>query len=149
MPEREFKGIVDASNIFHTRGYSWANHDKIYQAADGRINARKYNPYAADPVDRFVSLGTLELAAWKGDVVSAGVAVFGTIVECDNAIVIMLSDGRNLTIDGEPVRWRVFPRSKHYENQLHIIRDQALEIWSFNHDYFVDQTSKKSGVRPF
>ena len=39
------------------------------------------------------------------------------------------------------------PALEHYSNQLHIIYDDRLEIISFVHDYFVDQTSKLSGFR--
>ncbi len=45
------------------------------------------------------------------------------------------------------MHWRVFPRSDHYSNQLHIIYDDRLEIVSFVHDYFVDQSSKLSGFK--
>jgi len=53
------------------------------------------------------------------------------------------------TFAGEPVNWRIFPRSKHYENQLHIIYNDRLEIISFNHDYFVNQNEKWAGIEVF
>ena len=30
-------------------------------------------------------------------------------------------------------------------NQLHIIYEDRLEIWAFNHDYFADQHQKLAG----
>jgi hypothetical protein len=32
---------------------------------------------------------------------------------------------------------------------LHIIYNNRLEIFSFNHDYFVDQKEKFSGIRAY
>ena len=37
-------------------------------------------------------------------------------------------------------------RSKQYENQLHVVYEDRLEIFSFNHDYFINQKSKLSGI---
>jgi len=147
--KRTFDRIRKASEIFRHRGYSWAYRDKFYQASDSGIRVRRFQPWKEDEDEVIQSLGEIRLQPWKGKIVSAGVAVFGSIVECDNAVVVIASDGNTHTIPGEPVRWRVFPRSKHYENQLHIIYDDRLEIWSFNHDYFVEQSTKRLGVEPF
>lgn len=147
--KRTFERIRKATDIFRHRGYSWANRDKLYQASDDGIRVRKFQPWKDDEADIIQSLGEIKLQPWKGQIVSAGVAVFGSIVECDHAVVVIASDGSTHTIPGEPVRWRVFPRSRHYENQLHVIYDDRLEVWSFNHDYFVEQSSKKLGVEPF
>lgn len=146
LPTRHFESIVPADDIFHEHGFSWANREKLYQAVPGVIRAKRYTPWKEDPQERFESLPDIHLAPWKGNVVDAGVAMFGTIVECDNCLVVILSDGSTQTIADEPVRWRVFPRSKHYENQLHVIYEDRLDVWSFNHDYFVDQASKVAGL---
>lgn len=79
-------------------------------------------------------------------IVSAKVALFGTVVELQNGLRVIPSAGAVVRLDGEPVCWRVFPRSYHYENQMHIIYDDRMEVLSFNHDYFVDQKSKLSGI---
>ena len=92
-------------------------------------------------------MGTIDLSLSDGDVVSANVAPFGTVIECDNSLVIALSNGESMTIEGEPVRWRVFPRSTNFTNQLHIIYDDRIEILSFVHDYFVNQKEKLAGIR--
>ena len=109
----------------------------------------RYVPWSDERESKYDLLDTISVASWKGEIVSAGVAVFGTVMEFDNAIVLHLSNGKIKTIKGEPVRWRVFPRSRHYENHLHIIYDDRLEIWSFNHDYFVDQSAKRLGIAPY
>jgi hypothetical protein len=145
-PTRRFDSLVSAQSIFHDSGFSWANREKIYQASNGVIRTMRYVPWDEAPESRFQRLPDIHLAPWKGEVVSAGVAMFGTIVECENCLVVILSDGNCVTIPGEPVRWRVFPRSRHYENQLHVIYEDRLDVWSFNHDYFVDQSAKVSGL---
>lgn len=57
----------------------------------------------------------------------------------------MLSDGTYYNIPGEVTRVRIFPRSLNYENHLHVIHNNTLEIYSFNNDYFVDQKAKDFG----
>lgn len=146
---RSFKRVVDSEKLFGSTGYSWAFRERIYQATPGRISVMRYVPWSDERESKFDLLDTISVASWKGEIVSAGVAVFGTVMEFENAIVLHLSNGKVKTIKGEPVRWRVFPRSRHYENHLHIIYDDRLEIWSFNHDYFVDQSAKRLGIAPY
>lgn len=146
--ERVLERVLTAEDLFGRRSYSWGAQEKICQAFGGLIRVCSYNPWAKDERRRVVDLGTLELAEWKGEVVSGGVAPFGTIVECDNAIVVIPSSGPPaFTIAGEPVNWRIFPRAKYYTNQLHVIFEDRLEIHSFNHDYFVKQPDKVSGTK--
>jgi len=141
---RSFQKIISSDDLFSNKGFSWGSHDKIYQYHDGVIDVKSYSP---DKKKIFNNLGTIPLSQWKGDVISANVAPFGTVIECDNALVIALSDGKTMTIEGEPVRWRIFSRSKHYTNQLHIIYEDRIEILSFVHDYFVNQKDKLAGTR--
>lgn len=148
-PFRKLQSVRDANEIFQGQGYTWAFYDKLYQAERGVIRICRYRPWADEDEEIITQLGEVRLADWKGQVVSAGVAVFGTIIECENAVVVLGSDGENQTIPGEPVRWRAFPRSRNYENHLHLIYEDRLQIWSFNHDYFVDQKEKKMGVKPY
>jgi hypothetical protein len=93
-------------------------------------------------------LRRIPIAAWKGNLVSGGVASFGTILEFENAIVVLPSEGDPITLGGEPITWRVFPGSFHYQNHLHVIYDEMIEIYSFNQDYFVKQDEKIFGSSP-
>ena len=52
-----------------------------------------------------------------------------------------------MTIPGPITRWRVYPRSMNYENHLHVILDDRIEIYSFNHDYFLSQQEKEIGIQ--
>ena len=79
-------------------------------------------------------------------VVAASTAFFGMIVEFESGLLIVLSDGAQIMVPGEPVNWKTFPRSMYYENQLHVAYADRFEILSFNQDYFVDQGSKTIGA---
>ncbi|MBS1963099.1 MAG: hypothetical protein JST04_12865 [Bdellovibrionales bacterium] len=143
--ERVISGVRTERSIFHDQGYSWGNQDKIFLANDRRIKIKKYSPW--DKENRLSDLATLDLASWKGAIVSAATAHFGSVIECENALVVLPTEGSAITIPGEPVNWRVFPRSKHYENHLHVLYQDRLEIFSFNHDYFLDQDAKLLGIK--
>ncbi len=146
---RDLDRVIPDSEIFadfeHLEGeYSWAAQDKICQAANGSIRVARYEPWnEKSPLRR---LGVLPLARQGEAVVSAKVALFGTVVELDSGLIVICSDETILDVGGEPVSWRVFPRSRHYENHLHVIHDDHLEVLSFNHDYLVDQQTKVSGI---
>jgi hypothetical protein len=151
-PGRRFERLVEEQEIFHNSGYSWGNRDRLYQAVQGSVRVSRYlpdwgrkGPDARDGGPAIQYLGEIQLEAWKGQVISGGVCLFGIVIECENAMVIVPSDGNTLTLPGEPINWRVFPRSKHYENQLHLVYEDGLEIYSFNQDYLVDQTEKRLG----
>lgn len=141
---RKFEKLIQAKDIFGSEGYSWGVKDKLCQANQNEIKVVKYSPWNEDENLRL--LGSVSFEQWKGEIISASVVSFGVVVELENAIVIFPSEGGAITIPGEPVNWRVFPRSKHYENQLHIIYEDRLEILSFNHDYLVDQNEKLLGL---
>jgi hypothetical protein len=143
---RKLEKVIPASDIFHTSGFSWGSHDKMYMYENGSIKTIKYSANK-DGSPSFEDIGNLSLQGWKGDVISASVAPFGTIIEFENTIVIIRSDGEITTLHGEPVNWRVFSNTKLYKNQLHVIYDDRLEIHSFYHDYFINQNVKKAGIR--
>jgi len=143
---RQFEKIIPANDIFHGGGFSWGVEDKLYIYRNQGIDAIRYSS-KKDGTPVFEPIGRLPLDAWKGEVVSAEVAPFGTVIECENAIIVIQSNNEVFTIPGEPVNWRVFSKSHYYTNQLHIIYEDRLEIFSFYNDYFVDQENKISGIR--
>ena len=109
----------------------------------------KFNNYANTErgEQRFTKLKNINLHPWKGKVINGGTAYFGNIIECENALVILQSNRKSLTIPGPITRWRVYPRSMNYENHLHVILDDRIEIHSFNHDYFLIQEEKEIGIQ--
>lgn len=137
--------IIDATQLFGNRGYTWGSKDKIYQISGNEIHALKFNPFADESEEELSTIPEIRLPSIGSSVVSAKVASFGTIIELDDELLVMQSDNTIFRILGEPVQWRIFSRSKHYENQLHVIYNDRLEIYSFNHDAFINQKNKISG----
>ena len=144
--KRQLEDILQAEDIFGSSGYSWGVQDKLCQAAENGIRIVRYQPWDStnDSLGHFNKFNTVPIPC-KGDVISASTAAFGVVIELEDAIVVYPSSGDVLTLSGEPVNWRIFPRSKHYENQLHIVYEDRLEIISFNHDYLINQEEKLLG----
>jgi hypothetical protein len=149
---RVLRDIVPSDDLilYHQQNggtkFSWGLHDKICLAVNSSVEVVQYNPRKSDR-DRFISLGEVGINELQGDIINADSALFGFIIESEDGLLIINSLQESKWIEGEPVNWRVFPRSKFYENQLHIIYDDHLCIHSFNHDYFVNQDMKRIGIR--
>lgn len=148
-PERikraEYSEETIFENTLKSSYLSWGSNEKIYRAVEGGLEMVRFNNYAKTDDSIFSSTKFIPLQLWKGKVLSASIAYFGTVLHCENAVVVMLSDGSYFNIPGEISRVRIYPRSLNYENHLHVIHDNKLEIYSFNNDYFVDQKSKDFG----
>jgi hypothetical protein len=150
---RDFDKIITDNEIFKTNSnnkhLSWGIEDKIYRAKDGGFEVIKFNN-SANPdkgEEKFNRQQNINLHPWKGKVINGGTAHFGNIIECENALVIAQSDGSTFTIPGPITKWRVYPRSLNYENHLHVILDDRIEIYSFHHDYFLSQAEKQLGIQ--
>ena len=150
---REFDKLIDDQEIFNVNikqhFISWGIEDKLYKAIEGGFEIIKYNYYAKKEKGEatFSPLKTIDFQGWAGEVVNGGTAYFGNIVECENALVVIQSDGKIFNIPGHITRWRVYPRSLNYENHLHVILDDKIEIYSFNYDYFLNQENKDIGIK--
>lgn len=144
----------DTSEVFgnnHPESIVICENEKIYQLSPKRIEGVNY---------RQTNLGTNKEAFshifsreenFDDEIVDAAVAEFGVVVETKKHLYVLLSTGEEIyTVNKgqeEIVRWRIFPRSTCYVNQLHVIYDNRIEIISFNDDYFVDQKDKQIGHR--
>lgn len=142
---------ADASDVRGT-SHSWGAREKLYRIDGGQIQVvdigdrdKRVRANEDRDVDAPQFRGIIQTPFADEDVVSTGTASFGTVVELSDRIVVMRSDSLVDEFVGEPVHWRIFPRSDLYSNQLHIIYDDRIEIISFVHDYFVDQSGKISG----
>jgi hypothetical protein len=151
--DRVFAGAFDDNDIRARANLpseklrlSWAADDKIYFAMHGTIDVCRFTQkYLDDDLNRaFQTLGDVPIKL-TGSLLAATGSLFGTIIETSGGLVIVLSDDSVVLVSQPPVRWRVFRRSKQYENQLHMIFDDHLEILSFNQDYAVDQKTKIAG----
>lgn len=161
--QRIFDGIIGEERMFPPAGapsesYVWGSHEKIFRVSSSGLEVANYAPpperkpgskqVIAKPsdADLFQSLGSIALVDIDPtQIVATSTAPFGSIVELPDRLVVLRSDGEVNVFLGEPVRWRVFPRSEHYSNQLHIVYDDRIQIISFVHDYFVEQKSKLTG----
>jgi hypothetical protein len=149
--ERQYLREIEAESIFNDSGLSWGCQEKLYMVKQGTLKAVKFRQKSLsedDPLDKppFANLGQLSAGTASDSAISGGVSTFGTVVEYENALLVIRSDETIFSIPGPVTRWRVFPRSERYENQLHVISEDRLDIYSFNHDYFVDQQNKISGT---
>jgi hypothetical protein len=149
-PEREHVRTFDVRSVFGDSQtaapeYAWGLYDKLYLARDGEILSARYRPGRADEMRWFQQLGPV--ARSPARIVEADTALFGIVLEHDADLSILASNGDLYQLGDEPVNWRLFPRSYRYLNQLHIVRDDRIEIWGFTHDFFVDQDDKVIGAR--
>lgn len=158
---RRFDRIIRQGNIFENldtetldRSFVWGSHEKMFRLSDQGLEVLQYNASPSGKSKKkandqshkpFAAHGHMEFAAKAGDLVSTGTAPFGSVLEFSDRIVVLRSDGEIEEFPDEPVHWRVFPRSEHYSNQLHIIYPDRMRVVSFVHDYFVDQETKLTG----
>lgn len=158
---RTFDRILEQEEIFtdlgspsrgHTR--TWGANEKLFCMSSEGIEILDYLPESGRSSNqqgflqsgaKFSSRGKLPIKFDPAAIIATGTAPFGTVLEFAEKIVVLRSDGAVETFAGEPVHWRVFPRSENYSNQLHIIYDGYMLIVSFLHDYFVEQTKKLLG----
>lgn len=146
---REFARVIDVKDIFGLVGFSWGSQEKIYCATDGVLRVVRFTQKGLTDEESetaFQQVGELELKSDVGTLIGGGVAFFGSLVEGERGLVILASDGKRTKVTGPITRWRVFPRSRRYENHLHVIHEDHLCIYSFNHDYFVEQKAKTAGI---
>ena len=145
--------LFDDNDIFsevQQGALSWAENEKIYLIDNSRIKVINFNQSQVAPDSDnspFHEVTTQNIELENQDVVMADTAQYGTIIEDMNGLTVYRSDGQLFRIDEPITRWRIYPRSKRYENHLHVILDDRIEIYSFNHDYFVDQKSKIFGIQ--
>jgi hypothetical protein len=101
---------------------------------------------AEGPSKAVTRLGTIDIEGQEPPI-GGGVAVFGTIVEYDDRLLVVGSD-ESVALTPSPItRWRTYPRALHYENHLHLILEDRIEIQAYVGDYFVDQEAKRFGLK--
>ena len=150
-------GVFDDNMIdgaFIQPDISWARSERIHTVQNHRLTSSRY-------VQKEVQSGIENACTSLGDIllgneilladdddkpISGGSATFGTIVEFDDRLSIVLSDESQTTVCGPVTRWRTYPRSVNYENHLHVIFDDHLAIYAFYGDYFIDQRQKRFGI---
>jgi hypothetical protein len=135
--------------------YSWGAHEKIYYATGKTVNVGNYknkiknNNLSSIGLSNqdifFAYQNTFDLDFDAREIVATATASFGTLIELDTKIIVLATNGQTYSFPGEATHWRIFNRSKNYNNQLHIIYEDHMLVISFVHDYFVDQSNKLQG----
>lgn len=143
---REWKREINESDFFinnskHT--LCWGIDGRIIKLTDNGFETVKLKKSMTDEQKQFLyPLRDVN----KNNVIGGTSTYFGNIVEYSDSLLVVQTDDDCFRINGPITRWRTYPRSRNYENQLHVILDDCIEIYSFNHDYFLSQIDKKVGI---
>lgn len=116
---KRVKNDKPKSKYLESLSYAWVAGNRVY--AIGK-NGSIYTGFTKSS-----ELIEHKISSFDANVERARTAAFGTIIEKDNKLFI-LSKGAIKKYAGDFVSWRVFPRAKNYANQLHIIRDDYIEL---------------------
>jgi len=143
--EPKFEQIEPDANVSDAT-FTWGVDDKICSVTRNLVQLAQYTPQSKSNKQKFRDLGSVEISGLNSEIISADSSFFGIVLEQEDGLLVVSSSLESQFFKGEPVNWRVFPKTKNYSNQLHIIYDDALHIYSFNHDYFVDQSTKQLGI---
>jgi hypothetical protein len=143
---RSFHALFRAEDLFHRSSFSWGVQEKLCQVSDNEVRIIRYWPWNRHGEERFEAMGEVAFSGSGAEPISADSAVFGYVLEFDDSLLVIESTGEEFRIPGEPVNWRVFPKSRYYENHLHVLFEDRLEIYTFNDDYFVAQKGKPIGI---
>ena len=149
-----FMKSYDMSNLFTKNDPSAiiiSENEKIYQLSSDMITGVEYNQSNLGTNEEIFTHLFSKEQNFEAEIVDAAVAEFGIVIETKTKLYVLLSTGEEIyTVNKNQediIRWRVFPRSTCYVNQLHVIYNNRIEIISFNDDYFVDQKHKQIGNR--
>jgi hypothetical protein len=133
--QRQLNEVVP-SEVLGASGYAWANANRICSTEYRQIRVFQYSELTNQPSYSTRNLESVVLSSEPGAAVRADVAPFGLIVEFENAFVVRTTGGDLIELPPEPVRWRCYPRAKHYFDQLHVVYDDRLMVYSFTEDSF-------------
>jgi hypothetical protein len=125
----------------------WGAKDRIYRYTNGTIDVVRN---VSNGETAFVPAGhhNVSTAFDLHAFVDVRVAPFGSVLEFDDHISVLLNSGEVLNLPGEPVNWRVYPRSLNYLNHLHVVYNDRVEVVAFTGDYFVRPENRKFGTEP-
>ena len=126
-------------------GIGWGFNDRIYYSSGKSVSAVRFAGYDKDDMFQILKEDVSIKGAPNDMIVNAAVAYFGNIIEYISKLVVLQSDDDVLEITEPITRWRVFPRSTNYENQLHVILDDCICIYGFMHDYTANTWEKVMG----
>lgn len=150
----KFFGTYDEEAIFknnRSNALLISGNEKLYRISSNKIETVLFSQNNIGTENDVFKLIDERETVISEEIIDAEVVEFGVIIETQTKLYVLLSNGKIVTINekenDEIIRWRVFPRSKCYTNQMHIIYNDRLEIISFNEDYLVNQEKKIFGQK--
>jgi hypothetical protein len=155
--ERQFLGVIQATELFDTSdGLMFGAGDKLLLASESHLLVDVWNPnrrrtdFGLDLDRSLTATYRLDEPRLLSGVLDGSPAVFGAVIELDETLLILGSDGSSQSFK-EPINWRIFPRSERYLNHLHVTYEDRLIIYAFVHDYFLTESNRRSFAmrRPF
>lgn len=126
---------------------SWAGGDKVYMINERELATSRFvqKNLVRGLEGASTELGRVELEVPGKRPVAAGASYFGTVIEFDDSLLVVSSDESQSMIDEPVTRWRTYPRSTNYQNHLHLIFDDHIDVLAFYGDYLIDQRAKRFG----
>lgn len=147
---RRFEGVLTNEQLFGKVAAApdtiqWGAKDRLYQYRNGHFDVLRNS---SNGTTSFQNLGVRDTTTKfeLSKFVAVRVAPFGSVLEFDDRLEVLLNSGRVLTLPGEPVNWRVYPRSMNYLNHLHVIYEDRIEIIAVTSDYFVRPDARMFGT---
>jgi hypothetical protein len=148
--DRQLLDTLDSKEIFDLEGgLLFGGGDRLMLATDKQYRSGGWDPYKRkkdvqlfDALDAIYSSPSQIDAPRRREPIDAALTVFGAVYEYEGSLVIAGTDGVQHLIRGEPVAWRVFPRSRRYLNQLHVIRNEYVDVFATSHDYFLRRDAR-------
>lgn len=139
------EAIFGSSNL--EGDLSWGMHDKLYRVDKNKIEVVRFHNGSAEraPQEKFSKLAEISFSDFPARPVSASSSVFGSIIEYEDRLIVIQSDGEIFCINAPITRWRIYPRSINYQNHLHVLLDDCMHVYSFNHDWLQNQWDKQMG----
>ncbi|MFL0361675.1 hypothetical protein ACH0BF_01485 [Pseudobacillus sp. 179-B 2D1 NHS] len=141
---------IEESSIFKSykkqiHEISWASNNKLYRVFDNNkleiVTFNKEEKQNLSFRSRFV-----EFKAWKGNIISGASAKFGTVVECENALVIIYNEEECLNVGGDIIRWKIYDTHHRYNNILGIIFEDSIVFKAYD----INETDhKKIGFKSY
>ncbi|WP_154990423.1 hypothetical protein [Priestia megaterium] len=128
--------VIGESNIFKSykrkiHEISWASNNKLYRVYD--YNKLEIVTFTKDTEQNLnFTSHFVEFMAWKGRIISGASAKFGTVVECENALVIIYNEEDVLNLKGDIIRWKIYDRYHRYNNILGIIFEDSIVLKAYD-----------------
>lgn len=140
---RHLLDVIGSDDLFQSSdGLMFGSQDLLVMASRSTLQIENWNPWlgrerqGVDVQKSLFGRHTVRIKDLTEEAIDGSAAVFGIIVEMDSSLLVSGVDG-TIASFGEPVSWRIFPRSRRYLNQLHVTYEGYISIFAFIEDYFI------------